>query len=187
MKTLSDSQYSVFLSALQGAPLRDQCIFLFMLQCGMRVGEVCALQVSDVSLSGKPFHTIGIRNGHSRIKSLRYVPLTPLLVDRLTSFLSERKSLIKTGPDIGALFVSRIGKTPLLPRDVQRLLKAFCLSALGEPFHPHSLRHTFGTRLLKVSNIRVVQQLLGHAALSSTMVYTHPSEDDRRSAIESAF
>lgn len=187
MKTLSDSQYSAFLSALPSESLRDQCVFLFLLQCGMRVGEVCSLLVSDVSVSGKPFHTIGVRNGHSRLKSLRYVPLTPLLVDRLTNYLSERKLADKSGPVSGALFLSLIGKCPLSPRDVQRLLKSFSVRALGEPFHPHSLRHTFGTRLLRVSNIRVVQQLLGHAALSSTMCYTHPSEKDRRSAITDAF
>ena len=162
MKTLSDSQYSVFLSALQGAPLRDQCIFLFMLQCGMRVGEVCALQVSDVSMSGRPFHTIGIKNGHSKIKSLRYVPLTPLLVDRLTSFLLGRKSLSKTGPDIGALFVSVLVKLPFFPATFSACLELFACPPWANRSTLTASGHTFGTRLLKVSNIRVVQQLLGH-------------------------
>jgi integrase/recombinase XerD len=187
MKTLSDEQYSVFLSALQGLPVRDQSIILLLLQCGMRVGEVCSLLVSDIAINSKVFHTIGIRNGHSKIKSIRYVPLTPLLVSRLTSYLNSRKVDPKKSNSPDVLFLSRVTRRPLNPRDVQRLLYRFSVSAIQEPFSPHSLRHTFATRLLKVSNIRVVQQLLGHAALSSTMVYTHPSDSDRRSAIDNAF
>jgi len=58
------------------------------------------------------------------------------------------------------------------------------MKALGFKVHPHMLRHTFGTNLLRVSDIRVVQSLLGHASISTTQIYTHPNTADQKKAID---
>ena len=187
VKTISDEQYAVILTKINSISLRDACILLLLLQAGLRNGEVCSLNLADISVSGKVFHSLAVRNGHSLVKSIRYVPLTPILISSLSKYLTTLSVDPNINPSMAPLFLSKICKIRLQPRDVQRIIKTISVLWFGEPFHPHSFRHSFATRLLRVSNIRVVQQLLGHASLSSTMIYTHPSGEDRSHAITSAF
>ncbi|GAH73030.1 unnamed protein product [marine sediment metagenome] len=58
------------------------------------------------------------------------------------------------------------------------------MTSLGRPVHPHILRHTFASRLMRTTNARIVQELLGHQHLSTTQIYTHPNQDDLKKAIE---
>ena len=71
----------------------------------------------------------------------------------------------------------------LSPRAVQYYLNSESYECLGFCIHPHTLRHTFGTRMMKRTNIRVVQELMGHKSITSTQVYTHPDHDDLNRAI----
>ena len=186
-KTLSDAQYSVLMSRIREAIPRDRCILLFLVQAGLRNGEVCNLRFQDFSYGKEIFHTINIINGHSKKRLMRYLPLTPLLIDSLEVYLELIRA--ETGPPdpTQRAFITFNQGIPIQQKDIQRIVASYTRRWLGEAFTPHSLRHSFATRLMRCSNIRVVQQLLGHSSLNSTMIYTHPNSEDRSEAIHKAF
>ncbi len=198
IKALTDDQYSIFMTNLANIHIRDQCIMLFMLHGGLRNGEVCKLRWTDICISRQVFHTIHIINGHSRKKTSRYVTLSPKLIEVIRDYLSwydkqygytdswhdKRYGYINQNRHV---FITRNQKINIQQRDVHRIVTGYTKKHLQDTFTPHSLRHTFATRLLRCSNIRVVQQLLGHGSLISTEIYTHPNSEDRKNAINQAF
>jgi site-specific recombinase XerD len=153
---------------------RDQAVLELLYGSGLRVSEVCGLTAGDVSLSGGAVQVMG-KGGRARQVPLSAPAVTWLRrwidVDR-QRFLTE---LPQGGPD-DALFHNLRGRA-LTPRDVRRLLDRRSAS----PTHPHALRHTFATHLLDGgADLRVVQELLGHADLTTTQVYTHVSRERLR-------
>ncbi len=187
IKALTDDQYSIFMTNLANIHIRDQCIMLFMLHGGLRNGEVCKLRWTDICINREVFHTIHIVNGHSRKKTSRYVTLSPKLIEVIRDYLSwfdKRYGYINQNRHV---FITHNRKINIQQRDVHRIVADYTKKHLQDTFTPHSLRHTFATRLLRCSNIRVVQQLLGHSSLNSTEIYTHPTSDDRKNAINQAF
>ena len=187
IKSLTEEQYSVFMTMLDKAHIRDQCILLFLLHGGLRNGEACNLNFSNVCIGNDVFHTISIINGHSIRKQSRYVTLSPKLINTLSKYISWFRDKYSVTDLTGKLFLTQNRKIRIQQRDVQRIVAQYTKQYLSVSFTPHSLRHTFATRLLKCSNIRIVQQLLGHDSLTSTQIYTHPSSDDRNIAIQKAF
>ncbi len=185
--SLSSNQYDTLVAKVGQASPRDRCIVLFMLHAGLRNGEVCKLQIGDLYVDSEIFHSVSIQNGHSRTKSSRIISFSPLLTESLREHMRMRVS--RSGefrPDEPA-FITKNQKIRISPKDVQRIVAGHTWAWLGVACTPHSLRHTFATRLMKVASIRVVQQLLGHKTLSSTQVYTHPDSEDRAKAINDAF
>jgi len=186
-QTLTEEQYAVFMTGLEKAQIRDQCIMLFLLHGGLRNGEACNLNWGDVCINQDIFHTVRITNGHSRKKSFRYVNLTQKILSVIKDYRIWYNSKGEVEDPNSPFFITRNQRTRIQQRDIQRIIMNFTKKTLGQSFTPHSLRHTFATRLLKCTNIRVVQQLLGHDSLTSTQIYTHPSSDDRNNAINQAF
>ena len=74
---------------------------------------------------------------------------------------------------------------PLTTRTVQLIINAASKQSINRTIHPHVLRHTFATRLMQKTNIRILQQLLGHASIQTTQIYTHPNTQDLSNAIKS--
>lgn len=187
LKSMTENQYTSFIAQLDGAIIRDQCIMLFMLQCGLRNGEVQSLSWGDICINHEIFFSIEVLNGHSIRKDKRYVTLTPLLREKLGEHRTRcAKTMALDNPSL-PVFTTLKGKGKMSARDVQRVAKKHTKAWLGMAFHPHSLRHTFATRLMRHTSIRVVQELLGHKSLQSTQVYTHPSADDKNKAVREAF
>lgn len=187
IKSLTDAQYSIFMTRLAETHIRDCCLLLFLLHGGLRNGEVCNLNWSDISVNDEIFHTINVINGHSRLKTFRYVTLTPKLIESLVSYTSWCKNASIDRSPVRPVFTTRNLGIRMQQRDLQRIVSKYSKLWLQTSFTPHSLRHTFATRLLRCSNVRVVQQLLGHTSITSTQVYTHPNSDDRNNAIQKAF
>jgi integrase/recombinase XerC len=159
----------------QGDPAlnaRDHCIVELLYGCGLRVGELVGLDaapsaaaagwVDDADASA---HVLG--KGSKR----RSVPVGAAALQALAAWRVQRPAMAKAGEP--ALFVSRRG-TRLTPSQVRSRLKALALQAgLPTHVHPHMLRHSFASHLLQSSgDLRAVQELLGHAQIATTQVYT---------------
>ncbi len=165
--------------------VRNYCMALLMLEAGLRVGELVSLQVSDLFFNREPVRTIFIKPHMTKNKVAHSIPVSSHLADCLKSYgLTWNLLDPERGNDYAFTNVST--DRSITTRQVERIICAAGWKAFGRPVHPHMLRHTAATRLMRVTNINTVQQILGHKFLSSTQVYCHPNEEDKRQAIESA-
>ena len=146
--------------------LRDQAMWETLYSCGLRVSELVGLSLEDVDL----------RSGEARVlgkgQKQRVVPIGRFAIDLLQRWLAQRGTLLKG--DECALFVNHRGQR-LTTRGVQKRLATWCLAhGIDIHLHPHMLRHSFASHLLESSgDLRAVQELLGHANISTTQIYTH--------------
>ncbi len=149
--------------------LRDRAILELLYATGIRASELCGLTVSSADRASGTLRVFG------KGSKERLVPLHRHCVARLTSYIeSGRPSLTKRPTD--ALFVSVRGN-PLSPDALRRLLKRHLAAAgVSQGYSPHTLRHSFATHMLEEgADLRTVQELLGHVALTTTQFYTHVS------------
>ncbi|MBA7485125.1 Tyrosine recombinase XerC [subsurface metagenome] len=165
--------------------VRNHCMALLMLDAGLRVGELVSLQMSDLYFNNVPVRNIIIKPHMTKNKVEHSIPVSDRLSDSLRSYFSTWFLCdLVTGSDFAFTGVST--DRSITTRGVEKIICAAGWKVLGRPIHPHILRHTFASRLMRITNSSTVQQLLGHKHLSSTQVYCHPNEDDKRLAIESA-
>ncbi len=164
--------------------IRNYLMALLMLDAGLRVGEVVRLAVQDLWYSDLPVTSIEVGEKIAEKECTRIVPVS----SRISVFLTEMNKYWWKHPYFlnwkYAFFTTNPDK-PLTTRQVERIIRQAALKSLGRPVHPHVLRHTFASRLMRKTNARVVQELLGHKNLSSTQIYTHPNGDDLKKAIVS--
>ena len=146
--------------------LRDRALFELAYSCGLRVSELTGLDVGSVDASSGEVRVTG------KGSKTRIVPVGGPALEALARWLPVRDRLAAAGEP--ALFVGRSGRR-LAPREVQRRIKRrAALAGLGVDVHPHMLRHSFASHVLQSSgDLRAVQEMLGHASIASTQVYTH--------------
>jgi integrase len=161
---------------------RNTVAALLMLDAGLRVDECCKLCIDDLYYNQIPMATLTVRAAVSKTKTLRRVPLSRRLQTMLTMYTCNLIYRNTSTPTAKLLSATPNG-SGLSARAIQYAFEAASRPHLGWRVHPHCLRHTFATKLLAVTNIRTVQEMLGHAALSSTQIYTHVSENDKVTAI----
>jgi len=150
-------------------PVRDRAILELLYSSGLRVSEICALNIDDINLRNEALKVRG------KGKKERLVPVGSKALEALRHYLIERLSIRRSlGRETGeALFVSRAGGR-LTERTMRRIVFRYSDEALASPVSPHTLRHTFATHLLQSgADLRVIQELLGHSSLSTTQKYTH--------------
>ncbi len=158
-------------------------ILCLLADTGLRVGELCNLLRRDLWLAGQPVTSLQVRAAISKTGTPRILPLSVRSRDAISQTADFYRWLPHPDPTRYALNTWDSLK-PATTRSIQRLCASWGQRYLhGARLTPHMFRHTFATRLMRVTNIRVVQQLLGHAALSSTMIYTHPNSLDLAAAI----
>jgi site-specific recombinase XerD len=147
---------------------RDHAVLELLYGCGLRVAELCGLDDDDLDLRGR---TVTVRGKGDRE---RRVPMHDLCVEALVAWLEKgRTVLARSESPKRAVFLNR-SAARLGPRDVRRIIDRRSVV----PTHPHALRHSFATHLLDGgADLRVVQELLGHASLQTTQVYTHVSKE----------
>jgi integrase/recombinase XerC len=143
---------------------------------GIRVSECCQINVKEVDFY---LSTVLV---HGKGQKERYVPFGNFAYDSLEQYINNgRKILLKDKNTVDRLFLNHRGG-PLTTRGVREVLNGMIeKSALDGSIHPHKLRHSFATHLLNNgADLRSVQELLGHANLSSTQMYTHVTNEHLR-------
>lgn len=146
--------------------IRDGAIFELLYSSGLRVSEVTNLDLGAIDFSAREVRVTG-KGGKTRI-----VPVGEPATNALRRWLGTRQTV--KGHKTAALFLGKHGKR-LSPRVVQNHIKVWAAKqGLTVDPHPHMLRHSFASHLLQSSgDLRAVQEMLGHASIASTQVYTH--------------
>ncbi len=163
--------------------LRDRAILELLYATGVRVGELCGLRLDDLDLGGDVVRVLG-KGAKQRIVPFG-VPARGALVDYLGRGRSAMAA-VAMEVDRGALFFNRRGR-PMTPRDVRGMLERYRVGVAPPGTSPHTLRHSFATHLLEGgADLRAVQELLGHVALTTTQTYTHVSKERLRQVYEQA-
>jgi site-specific recombinase XerD len=151
---------------------QDRAVLELLYAAGLRVSELCGLDRRGVDLAGRTVTVLG-KGGKER-----RVPIHDRAAAAMGEWLRSGRAEMP-GPR-EAVFVNRRGSR-MGPRDVRRILDRLAAA----PTHPHALRHTFATHLLDGgADLRVVQELLGHASLATTQIYTHVSKERLRAVYE---
>jgi site-specific recombinase XerD len=147
--------------------LRDAALIELMYAGGGRVSEIAALTCADLKLDRLLVLV------HGKGGKDRYLPLHPLAADILSEYVRTARPVLKPR-DTTAVFLSTRGR-PLSPDAIRRIVRARAREAgITRTVTPHMLRHSFATDLLNEgASLRVIQELLGHANLSTTQIYTH--------------
>ncbi|MFZ2149253.1 MAG: tyrosine-type recombinase/integrase [Sedimentisphaerales bacterium] len=162
---------------------RNYLIGCLMLEAGLRVGEVVALRLSDLFFNCKPVLNLVLRSEITKNHKERSVPVSTRLKEALEEYFRNVFTLDDTLDECFAIFTLSPDH-PLTTRQVERIIRSAAMESIGRPVHPHVLRHTFASRLMRVTDMRTVQELLGHSNIASTQIYTHPNEDDKKKAID---
>lgn len=164
--------------------LRNHTIALLMLEAGLRVGEVTNLRVSDLVFNSEPVTSIIITAEISKNGRERQIPVSQRLSTALEKCIGHLWDGILI-PGSCAAFFAKEPSSPLSTRMIEYFIQAAAMRKLRRPIHPHVLRHTFASRLMRKTNSRVVQELLGHKNITSTQIYCHPNHEDLTKAINS--
>jgi integrase/recombinase XerC len=183
-RVLRDAELDVVLDAPGPPPtdevawavhLRDNAVVELLYGSGLRVAELCGLRLPDLELRERRVTVWG--KGDKQ----RWVPMSEPSVEAVQAWLADgRAQLVGERSPADAAFLNRRGGR-LTPRDVRRILDR----RASDPTHPHALRHTFATHLLDGgADLRAVQELLGHADLATTQLYTHVSKQRLRAVYE---
>ncbi len=162
--------------------LRDRALLELLYATGLRVSEVASLRLSDIDFAEQ---LVRVRGKGAKE---RFVLLHEEALFWLHRYLTEgRPHLLRRAKQItDAVFVSQKG-TPLTARQIHRLVAQYARKVLGRAISPHVLRHSFATHLLEGgADLRVIQELLGHASLAATQIYTRLSRTHLRRVYEKA-
>ena len=161
--------------------IRDRALLELVYAAGLRVSEVNGLNVDSVNLATREVRVIG------KGSKERVALIGESAKDALSAYMSEVRPEVASIDAAGALFVNRYGKR-LSQRSIQKSVRSYAArSGLGTQVHTHTLRHSFATHLLEGgADLRVVQELLGHASPATTQVYTHITKTEARQAYMAA-
>ena len=167
-QTLDADQMARLLEIPAGGALtaRDRALMELLYSSGLRLAELVSLDQADIDLKDRTVRVLG------KGRKSRIVPVGRLALAALRAWLKERAALAPAGE--AALFVGRTGKR-LGPRAIQSRVDYWAKrQGLGVHVHPHLFRHSFASHLLESGGeLRGVQELLGHADISTTQIYTH--------------
>ncbi len=162
---------------------RDFCIITLFLNCGMRLSELCGINLSDIDREFQSLRVVGKGNKE------RLIYLNDACREAILSYLPERQRMVTEKPaaDKKALFISRLGKR-ISNKTVQWIVKKY-LGAAGleiKGYSTHKLRHTAATLMYQTGevDIRVLKDILGHEQLTTTQIYTHISDKSMKSAMD---
>jgi len=181
--TLLQFEVDSLLRQAQATNRRDWIMIDLALNTGLRNSELIALPIECIKSYETIVNILSLPGTIAKGGRPRDIPLRPDIRTHLEFFLIWKADHGESLEPTDFLFVSKFTHNKLSPRDFQRILNKISTKSIGRAIHPHVLRHTFATKLLSVSNLRIVQQVLGHVNLQTTQIYTHPSNDDVSAAM----
>ena len=148
--------------------LRDRALLELMYACGLRASEAIALEVGELDLDA------GVLRARGKGSKERVVPIGRMAVDAVRRYLERGRSELVKGRAVPRLFVNFRGE-PLTRQGLYKIVRRHATTAgLDDRMSPHTLRHTFATHLLAGGcDLRSVQEMLGHADVATTQLYTH--------------
>ncbi|MGI8786848.1 MAG: site-specific tyrosine recombinase XerD [Pyrinomonadaceae bacterium] len=156
--------------------LRDKAILELMYACGLRVSEAVDLKMSDIDVD------TGILTCKGKGSKTRRVPVGKSAIEWLVNYLAIRRE--KESVEISNIFVSSLGKA-INRQTIFLFIKEYAEKIGLQDVSPHTLRHSFATHLIQNrADIRSVQQMLGHADISTTQIYTHITDTHLRATYE---
>ncbi|MFA6860960.1 MAG: site-specific tyrosine recombinase/integron integrase [Bacilli bacterium] len=162
---------------------RDQAVLELMFASGLRASEVISLKISDLDFDKRLVKVFG-KGSKERI-----IPFSNTAKNAVLEYLKDlRPQLIADQKDDSSLFLNSLGH-PLSERGLEYLVKEAALkSGFSLKVHPHMLRHSFATELLNNgTDLRVIQELLGHESINTTAIYTHVTYEDLKKTYDNCF
>ena len=146
--------------------IRDKAILELIYSSGLRLAEIISLDIDDIDFSDRVLTVTG------KGKKTRNIPIGKYAIQAIDDWLKNRQAL--TSSNKKALFISNRGNR-ISPRSVQQRIKKWAIKqGLSTHVYPHMLRHSFASHILESSgDLRAIQELLGHADISTTQIYTH--------------
>lgn len=154
--------------AMTALAQRDRTILEVLYGCGLRVSELCDLELSRVYLADNLLRVIGKGNKE------RIVPIVGTAARALSEYLEHwRGQLVKVGVNSSEVFLNKNGRR-ISRQSVHTIVATYGAVVGLKDLHPHTLRHSFATHMLEGgADLRIVQELLGHSDISTTQLYTH--------------
>ena len=172
-RVLSEAEVFAMLDEVKGedpTSLRDRAILEVMYGCGLRVSELCELKREDIVAEGELLRILG-KGSKERI-----VPIGGAAGRALTAYLEgSRESFAKGNLSEGHIFLTRLGR-PFTRQGIFKIVRthAAAVGIAADRISPHVLRHCFASHMLSHgADIRAIQELLGHADIGTTQIYTH--------------
>lgn len=183
-KTVKASELAKLLDQIPASTplqLRDRALFELAYGCGLRAEEIVNLEVASLNFDAEELRVEG-KGGRTRI-----IPVGEVALNATRSYLERGRGALVDSSDELALFLSKTGRR-LSTSDVRRRLRVWVRhAALAADISPHALRHSFATHLLEGgADLRAIQELLGHASLSTTQIYTRVDAARLRSVYANA-
>ncbi len=169
--TLSIAEVQQLLHAPKGdskLPVRDRTILQTLYGSGLRVTELCTLEIDDLHLDE------GYLRCRGKGRKERVVPVATSAADQLRFYLDEVRPAFKQAAERPELFLTRLG-SPFSRKGIWKMIKTYTHKAgIIKNVTPHTLRHSFASHLLENgAPLRVIQEMLGHADIATTQIYTH--------------
>ena len=160
---------------------RDKAILELLYASGLRVSELAHLTRSQIDMETREIRIIG------KGSKERLVLMGKPAEEAIAVYLKEGRRKLSGKKKNDAVFINRYGQ-PLIERRIQKIVKQYAKTGgINKRVHPHTIRHTFATHLLDGgADLRVVQELLGHASLTTTQIYTHVSKTQAKKVYLSA-
>lgn len=148
---------------------RNRAIIETMYGCGLRVSELCNLEISNVNLENRFIIVTG------KGSKQRMVPMSEVSVDLITDYLANERAEVPVKPgEEGILFLNRRGRRLSRVMIFYIIRDLAALAGIKKEVSPHTLRHSFATHLLEGgANLRAIQQMLGHESIATTEIYLH--------------
>jgi integrase/recombinase XerC len=181
---LTNDEINRFLSAPDvSTPIgqRDKAILELLYASGLRVSELAHLTRSQIDMDTREIRVIG------KGSKERMVLMGKPAEEAIAVYLKEGRHKLQGKKKTDAVFINRYGQQ-LIERRIQKIVKQYARQGgINKKVHPHTIRHTFATHLLDGgADLRVVQELLGHASLTTTQIYTHVSKSQAKKVYHAA-